>query len=71
MNEPLLSIHPYPADLSFVLKLHRGAEQAGSELHGRIVHVASDRRADFVGNASLLQALQSLVRAKSQPAPSH
>ncbi len=63
MDEPLQTTHPYPVERSFVLKLHRDAQWQGGELRGRIVHLASDQRADFVGAEGLLSALQSLIQA--------
>ncbi|GEM_PF-1669154 len=77
MNEPLQSIHPYPLERSFVLKLHRESDLVGGELRGRVVHVASDLRADFVGTAELMSSLQSLIQvslvlagpAAAEPAP--
>ena len=61
MNEPLQATHPYPADRSFVIKLHRDADLAGGELRGRIVHLMSDDRGDFAGTASLLSTLRALI----------
>ena len=61
MNEPLQTTHPYPADRSFVIKLHRDADLAGGELRGRIVHLMSDDRGDFAGSASLLSTLHALI----------
>ena len=63
MNEALHTTHPYPADRSFVLKLHRDADLAGRELRGRLVHLVSDKRSDFVGATGLLLALQALIAA--------
>ena len=63
MNNPLNTTHPFPADRSFVLKLHRDADLAGRELRGRIVHLVSDERSDFVGATGLLLALQALIAA--------
>ncbi len=68
MNEPLHTTHPYPADRSFVLKLHRDADLACGELRGRIVHLVSDERNDFVGATGLLLALQALIAASVPPA---
>lgn len=60
-TEPLQAVHPYPADRSFVLKLHRSADLAAGELRGRIVHLASDQRADFNDADTLLPMLRALV----------
>lgn len=61
MNNTLQSTQPYPADRSFVLKLHRDADLAGGELRGRIVHLVSDERGDFFGSAELLLTLGALI----------
>ena len=61
MNDALQSTQPYPADRSFVLKLHRDADLAGGELRGRIVHLVSDERGDFFGSAELLLTLGALI----------
>lgn len=62
MYPPLQATHPYPAERSFVIKLHRDADLAGGELRGRIVHLMSDDRGDFAGTASLLSTLHALIR---------
>ena len=69
MNDVLQSTHPYPADRSFVLKLHRDMDLAGGELRGRIVHLVSDERADFVGSAELLLTLEALVKRSATVPP--
>lgn len=63
MNEPLQSTQPYPIDRSFVIKLHRDANVGGGELRGRIVHLVSDRRIDFVGADGMVRTLASLIQA--------
>ena len=63
MDEPLKYIHPFPLDRAFVLKLDRDADLAGGELSGRIVHMVSDQRVDFVDATGLLRALRALINA--------
>ena len=69
MQDALQSTHPYPADRSFVLKLHRDADLAGGEWRGRIVHLVSDERADFVGNLELLLTLEALIKSSVTGSP--
>lgn len=69
MNDALQSTQPYPADRSFLLKLHRDADLAGGELRGRIVHLVSDERADFVGSVELLLTLGALIKSNATARP--
>ena len=68
---PLQDLHPYPADRSFVIKLHRSADLVAGQLHGRIVHLAGEQRADFSASAGLLPALQALIAVCLSPGGSH
>ena len=54
MNEPLHNTNPYPLGRAFVLKLHQDADLLHGVLRGRIEHVASGIRGEFVGTEQLV-----------------
>lgn len=54
MSEPLHSTNPYPLGRAFVVKLHQDADLMHGVLRGRIEHVASGIRGEFVGTDQLV-----------------